>query len=351
MKKKVNIKNFYGTYSSGAQNLGNEEDFFSDKNFKTFNEEISLNCKRLKIDSKKLFNKNIMNVGSGREALGFLEFKPKVIDHFDISKRNVLNFKKIIRKKKLRNKIISKQLDLSKDNLPKKKYDLIYLHGIIQHVDHVGKAIKNISNSLKKNGVVWFYFYRPGSLANFLGSIQRYILKETDIDYFFKQLKKKNYNYKFVDRLMDDCFVSNRQLFHPKDYLDSLKRLNLVKYGSSLLVNSYQKINFYKFHSSVIFFLKKTSDKKFKTNFADLLKPEDQINDLDIKLYKKNKQVCNILNIFFNKELNKDNIFKKIVLIEKLKTKVKKDFFIKKKLSKPYVKTILENLELIIKKK
>ena len=331
-KKKIKIENFYNNYSTGANNLSSEKNFFSEKNIKIFSKEIFKNCKRLNLDANKILNKNIMNVGSGREALGFLQFRPKTIDYFDISEKSISNFKKFLKTKTNINIINSNKLDLCKDRLPKNKYDLIYLHGIIQHVDHVGKALKNISDSLKKNGIVWFYFYRPGSLANFLGSLQRYLLKNTDIDYFYKKLKKQKFNYKFVDALMDDCFVPNRQLFYPKDYLSILKKLNLKMFGSSLLVNSSEKYNFNKFHTSVIFFLKKNSIKKSKISSSNFLKPQDQINDLNIKYYKKNKKVLKILKTLLNKNLNKNDVFNQIILIEKLKVKIKKNFFIKKKL-------------------
>ena len=81
----------------------------------------------------------------------------------------------------LNEKIKSKQLDLSKNDLPRKEFDFIYLHGVIQHVDHVDKALKNLILSMKLNGKMWFYFYRPGSFNVFLGSLQRKLLKNIKI--------------------------------------------------------------------------------------------------------------------------------------------------------------------------
>ena len=92
-KKKINIKNFYNNYSTGANNLSYDKNFFSEKNIQIFNKEIYKNCKRLKLDPNKFYNKNIMNVGSGREALAFLQFNPKTVDHFDISKKIFLILK------------------------------------------------------------------------------------------------------------------------------------------------------------------------------------------------------------------------------------------------------------------
>ena len=192
--KKLKIKDFYGYYTSGAGFLSKKEKFFSKENVQILDKEIFNNCKRLGLDHIKLFNKTIMNVGSGREALGFIQFNPKKIYHYDISRKNILNFKKFIKLNKLSNKIISKKLDLSRDHLPQNKFDLVYLHGIIQHVDYIDKAMINISNSIKKNGTLWFCFYRPGSLHVLLGSMQRFLSKNINIKNFYKKLMKKKYN-------------------------------------------------------------------------------------------------------------------------------------------------------------
>lgn len=162
---------------------------------KVFKKEIFKNILKLNLKPKDLHNKTIMNIGSGREAIGFLQFDIKEIDHFDISKKNVLNLKKILKKKRI-NRINSNLLDLSKNKLPKNKYDIIYLHGIIQHVDFVNRAVLNIVNSLKENGICWFYFYRPGSLASFLVSIQRKLLKKFPVNNFIKKLNNTNLSFK-----------------------------------------------------------------------------------------------------------------------------------------------------------
>ena len=57
------------------------------------------------IKKKDLFDKVIMNVGSGREALGLLQFNPKMIYHYDISSINIRDFKNEISKKSLNNSL------------------------------------------------------------------------------------------------------------------------------------------------------------------------------------------------------------------------------------------------------
>ena len=168
----LNLNNFYGKYSSGAKSGKNKNSFFLKKNISLIEKQIYKNCNKMGLNKNNLQNKIIMNVGSGREALALMQFNPKKIYHYDISKDNIDRFKKIIKQKKLSNKISSEKFDLSKNTLPKKKFDFIYLHGIIQHTKDINKSITNICNSLKINGYMWFYFYRPGSFVVFLGSLQ-----------------------------------------------------------------------------------------------------------------------------------------------------------------------------------
>ena len=137
---------FYGTVCSGAGFNKKEDDFFSEENINFVKKEIFDNCKRMNLDQSNLQDKIIMNIGSGREALGLIQFKPKKIYHYDISRSNIKAFQKILVSKNLEEYIISKQLDLSVDKLPSSTFDFIYLHGIIQHVNDVSKAMQNLSN-------------------------------------------------------------------------------------------------------------------------------------------------------------------------------------------------------------
>ena len=139
----MKISDFYGIYSTGAGFKEMEQEFFSIKNVSKVKKIINKNLKKMSVSNNDLENKIIMNVGSGREALGLLQYKPKKIYHYDVSYKNIKNLKKYLKINNLAKVIESNQFDLSKDRLPIKKFDFIYLHGIIQHVDHVDIALKN----------------------------------------------------------------------------------------------------------------------------------------------------------------------------------------------------------------
>ncbi len=350
------MKNFYGKYTKGSSFISSKSDnnFFSDRNINKVKKNILKNLKKMGIKKKDLFGKVIMNVGSGREALGLLQFNPKMIYHYDISSINIRDFNNEIGKKSLNKFIKTKQLDLSKDKLPIKKFDFIYLHGIIQHVSHVGLAIKNLSNSLKTNGRIWFYFYRPGSLSILLGSIQRFLLKNIKINEFYKNLKRSN-NMHYIHSVMDDCYVPNRQLFYPNQYKKNLKKNNLEVYGNTYLTNSNKKVNFSKYHLSIVFFCKKkdSSKSKIRSSMFENLPPKKNINVMDSKYYQDNFIVKKILNSL-NKQKYEDfsNIYDIVLKLHKIKNYINNQFLKKKFIKKNKVDEILDNVyELLTNKK
>lgn len=260
-------KNFYGSISTGAANyFRNEKDIdsFLTKETLTFlQKRTRKEIKRLGLDRSFFKNKNIMNIGSGREIIPYIIYKPKIIDVFDISKINIKNLKNYLTKRKI--KIIkSKKLDVTTDQLPKSKYDYVYLHGIAQHLSHVGKGLMNITNSLKKNSIMWFYFYRSGSFVNFLRAAQRHLAKKTSHQTYKNKLKKLKLNFKFIDASLDDIYVDFINFYSSDQYIKFLS-YNYEIFGHSLLFPKIKKkVDFNNFHSSTILFLKKKIIKKLK---------------------------------------------------------------------------------------
>lgn len=341
----MKIENFYGKYSSGANFEKMDENFFNKKNISIISRLIKINLKRMSITNNDLKNKIIMNVGSGRETLGLLKFKPKKIFHYDISHYNIKRFKKYIKTNNLNRIINSKRLDLSKNSLPRKKFDFIYLHGIIQHVDHVDKAVKNLILSMKLNGKMWFYFYRPGSLNVFIGSLQRKLLKNIKIKKFQKFLEKR-FETNFIDGIMDDCYVPNRQLFYPVAYNKNFKKNFLINFGNTFLKNYCHKVDFLNYHESVVFFLKKKKDiSKISISGLNRSRQENVLK----KILYKNKKYFDILSVVnIEKKIKNDiDIFNIVVKLELIKEKIKNIFYKKKKLTRQELLKIIKDIKLM----
>ena len=333
----MKIKNFYGIYSTGTVGDPYKDDvrnFYSKKNILIVQKRIKKNLYKIQIKKKDLRNKNIMNIGSGREALAFLQFKPRKIFHYDISPYNIKRFKSFLKKKNLSKFVKTKLLDLSRDKLPRDNFDFIYLHGVIQHVDDVAKGLKNLILSMKLNGKMWFYFYRPGALNTFIGSLQRELLKKIKLKKFFEFLKI-GFDKNFSDRIMDDAYVPNRQLFYPDIYNKNFKKNSLINFGNTYLKNYNHKVDFLNYHESVVFFLKKKRD---LSNIRILgLNRKNQENVLKKNLYKDKtlRDFQEIIDLF-NKAKLKRNIdkFDIVIKLEKIKIKVTNIFYKTKKLNK-----------------
>ena len=341
----MKIENFYGKNSSGASFEKMDDNFFNKKNILITSKLIKKNLKRMSITNNDLRDKTIMNVGSGREVLGLLRFKPKEIFHYDISNYNIKRFKKYIKTNNLNRIIKSKRLDLSKNSLPRKKFDFIYLHGIIQHVDHVDKAVKNLILSMKLNGKMWFYFYRPGSLNVFLGSLQRKLLKNIKIRKFQNFLQKR-FERNFIDGMMDDCYVPNRQLFYPTNYNKNFKKNFVINIGNTFLKNYSHKVDFLNYHESVVFFLKKKRDiSKISINGLNKSKQENVLK----KILYKNKKYYDILKIISNEKKIKKYIyiFNIVVKLQLIKIKIKNIFYKNHKLTQQELAKIINDINLI----
>ncbi len=225
-------------------------------------------------------------------------------------------------------------MDLSRDKLPRDNFDFIYLHGVIQHVDDVAKGLKNLILSMKLNGKMWFYFYRPGALNTFIGSLQRELLKKIKLKKFFEFLKI-GFDKNFSDRIMDDAYVPNRQLFYPDIYNKNFKKNSLINFGNTYLKNYNHKVDFLNYHESVVFFLKKKRD---LSNIRILgLNRKNQENVLKKNLYKDKtlRDFQEIIDLF-NKAKLKRNIdkFDIVIKLEKIKIKVTSIFYKTKKLNK-----------------
>ncbi len=194
---------------------------------------------------------------------------------------------------------------------------------------------------------MWFYFYRPGSFNIFLGSIQRYLLRNIKIETFNKYLKKNIKDNFLIDGMMDDCYVPNRQLFYPKDYYKFLENNGCGIYGNTFIKNYYPEVDFLNYHDSAVFFVKKKLKKKLYTN-TKMLKRGKDVNALNRKLYH-DKNVLYILNRL--KKLNKKNfteIFNIIIKIDKIKQQIVKKFFKNKKINKTEYNEIMKKIKKII---
>lgn len=134
--------------------------------------------------------------------------------------------------------------------------------------------------------------------------------------------------------------------------MKAFKKLGVIKFGSSFLVNNYQNYNFNKFHTSTILFLKKKLNYEKHNLHSDIIKflsSKNQINEINIKKYKE-KKIKKIISLISTNNLSREEIFEKVIKIEKIKHKINKKLFVKKKLSNKFVNSNFDKVLNIIKK-
>jgi len=167
-----NSKEIIKTYSLIYKDFYN----FDRQQIKNKKKVILKNLRQAKI--YKFNNKQIMDVGTGIQSYVFSLLGFKKIYHYDI---NPIPVKKL---NSLKSSIVSKQLHLGKQKLDR-KFDFIYISGVIQHVKNYNYFLENVDQYLNKNGKVFFRIYRSGSFAWFIVEFLRKFIFEKNY------LKKK----------------------------------------------------------------------------------------------------------------------------------------------------------------
>ena len=225
-----NYNQIYGNLSFGTGNWMKKKLFrkslknpYAKKVIHSYKKQILKDFKRMKV-LNKLKNFSVMDVGTGRQSLAILNMGAKSVDHYDISLNNVRKFKKEIKSYK---NISSLNADICEKNFNKnKKYDLIYLQGVIQHTRNPYKALNNLADATKKDGIIWLYHYQCTSLSYLYIFTLRQIFSKKTLPNLKKELKKIGISFKTIDNLMDDLGCDYMHLYNPKFY-----KINLEKSG------------------------------------------------------------------------------------------------------------------------
>ena len=230
----MNYNQVYGKFSSGSASWLDDEQFSKSETEPFSDLIIDYYLTQVQLDLIKIYqpldlkNKKIMDVGTGRQALAFSKLGVKKVDHFDISKSNIKKFQNYLKKNQI--KINSHLCDIADENFAKYNldttYDLVYLHGIIQHVKNPILALMNLSTITSIGSVIWLYFYQTGSPTHiYWEAIRRIIGENVDLEDLFNVLKKKKVNGKHINMIMDNVGCSYRHLCDYKMYLDTMNKL------------------------------------------------------------------------------------------------------------------------------
>ncbi len=286
----------YGKYSMGGGSiLKNPDKLFRDIDdheiIESYRTSMKRDIKRMGISLNEFKNYDVLDVGSGRQAIAFYLLGAKYIYHYDISPYQVGRMKQFIESNSVKDRITSVCADLTKIKLPRYRFDLVYLHGIVQHFRHTGIGLRNCMNAVRKGGYLWLYFYRSGTYIQFIIYLLRDLIKLSTIDdrevfinatILFSDVIKPNF---FVSTLMDNLFVTYSHLYTPKSYISFIHESGFQIVFSSKLDPFGKDIDHENAHLSTILCIKRVAEKDlFKCN-VDILSPEMSINQLDNTIY------------------------------------------------------------------
>ena len=185
----------------------------------------------------RLADWHVMDVGTGRQAITFLNFGAKQVSHFDISEDNVARVREYAAGS-VGDRLESTCCDLVETNLGVERFDFVYLNGIIQHFSNVGRGLANCIRALKQDSYLWLYFYRSGTFDNFVLYMLRDLAYGSNVasdnvkmrDYFvasrlfFSSDVKPNY---LTSIFMDGVFTRFAQLFTPAAYFEFARACDL----------------------------------------------------------------------------------------------------------------------------
>ena len=320
MEEKIRINRddyVYGKYSLGSGEILSDpkklyNDVGSPEVIESYKKQIIIDLEKSGIPLHHIPDYNIMNVGTGREAIAFNQLGAKSVQHYDLSLLNVQRMNKYIKDNALEQKLTTKYTDVVKENLPKNHFDYIYLHGIVQCFSNVGTGLLNCIGALKPNGMIWLYFYRSGSFGVFLIYMIRDLISDSKNmrEYYINAILLRSNLVEpnlHVSGLMDGLFVENMHLYTPTTYISFIEECGLEVVSSSKLDPFGKDVDHRFAHPSVVLVCKKTANKDLSQVNMDLLSPANSVNQLNdytdcditksINLYKHLKNVIRDKNI------------------------------------------------------
>lgn len=238
------LDKFYSTsaYVKIFKKYYTEKELLSYKSY--FLKEKKKYFNHIKFDKKSI----ALDVGTGRQSVALSTIFRR-IDHFDISKKHVLQLKKFSKKKKIQN-IFSKRADLEIYKFKKNRYDFINLDGILMHTRNPLLLLKNVLSSLKENGTIKILIYKSGSFKFILITFLRKLIYENKL--ILRSKFKNN-----ITRMLfeDDLYVPNIHFFDENVLCKVLKKM-IGGSDKSIKTKNFhiKKIDTKNFHHSLTFY-------------------------------------------------------------------------------------------------
>jgi len=297
----MKIGDVYGKYSQGAGAiLGNADKVWSDladpEVLAGYETSMRRDMKKSGITPDILKSWHVMDVGTGRQALTFLNLGARKVSHFDFSQENCARVEAYRGASGLQEQLETKCCDIVETDLGTDAFDFVYLNGIVQHFSDVGAGISNCIKSLKVGGYLWLYFYRSGTFDNFVLQMLRLLANGANVVSDFSVMKeyyvnsliyysdtgKRNY---LSSMFMDSVFTRYARLYSVKTYLDMLAAAGFEIVSSSGIDPLGQDVDHYFSRPATVVTARKISSDLDLAAATSCLRPEADVDQLDPSLY------------------------------------------------------------------
>ncbi len=276
----------YGKYSFGNQYEGLlAEPFIRENTIPIIRDDLEIAGLLDRVE-----NLDIMDVGTGRQALCFALLKAKSVSHFDISHDHVARFSALLSEKYPDLPVTTAHIDLCKDAPPKESFDFVYLNGIVHHFSNTATGLKNCAGGVRPEGRLWAYFYRSGTFKWFVCDMIRRMLNASDLDASFIAsalvYSEGRLDDPAVSFIMDDFFAPYIHLYSPFEYMEFMDRLGFKPCADSALDPLCAVDHSCLHHSATIVYERREMLEIDAVDTGNLLTPETEIDQLDFSLYE-----------------------------------------------------------------
>lgn len=265
---------------------------------------------RAGIPESTLADWHVMDVGTGRQALAFLEMGARRVSHFDISPENVAAVDGHIRDTKSSDRLSTTCCDLVRADLGHSRFDFVYLNGIVQHFSDVGRGLVNCIRALKPGGLLWLYFYRSGSFDQFMvtllrnlvngGNVARDDSKARDYDAYSRLFFSENVTRTYLSSaFMDGVFTRYARCYPVSTYLAFAAECGLDLVAASGIEPADREVDHIQARGAGVITLRKTRhvDGPQLALAAKRLSPEKEVNQLSRDLYLGNTEILRTLDL------------------------------------------------------
>lgn len=269
-------------------------------------------------DLSELNNYCALNVGTGSESIALKNLGADEVYHVDVSSVAVNSMKKYIEDsddKKLHTNLFD-LCSSEKMNFIKRKCNLVYLNGVLQHLYNPFNAITNIAKNMETGGRIFIRTYRNESWLFFMVTMLRELFKYTDknslLEYCIKNSKGEDiYSDLYVCEMFDDIFVPVINIYSYKELVNFFEKLGYeeIKIGDQTITeNNIPYVEKQDTEESIMIAFKKIRESNNVLN--SFPEPKYQLNN-----FKDNEEIQLLINKY-------NLLLKKIEEREELKLEV-----------------------------